>query len=273
LLKKRVGGIVSLGAAILGPHYSTLDVAIHDFRMAKDLGLTASMHQGGGAPRTPEGWQRLEEAGLLGTHINLVHGQGISDEQLARFCSLGVSFSVTPENEMIQGHGFPITGRLRKVGHSPSLGIDLETSVSGEMLTAARIALNTQRAIDNAEHRAATGTIPETSTVTTRDALSWATIEGARMLRMDDRIGSLRPGKQADLVLISTDALNMQPVHDPVSSVVIQASLANIDSVMVAGRWKKRSGQLLASGLSDKLDQLRESGRRITRAMNLSLGA
>jgi cytosine/adenosine deaminase-related metal-dependent hydrolase len=270
LLKHRVGGLVSLGAAILGPHYSTLDVALHDFRMAKELGLIASMHQGGGAPRTPEGWERLEEAGLLGANVNLVHGQGLSDEQLTRFCSLGMSFSVTPENEMIQGHGFPITGRLRKAGHAPSLGIDLETSVSGEMLTAARIALNTQRAIDNAEHRAAKGTIPDTSTITTREALSWATIEGARMLGMDDRIGSLRPGKQADLVLISTDALNMQPVHEPVSSVVIQTSLANIDSVMVAGRWKKRSGQLMTTGLSGRLEQLRESGRRITRAMNLS---
>ena len=269
LLKRRVGGLVTLGAAILGPHYSTLEVSIHDFRMATDLGLIASMHQGGGAPRTPGGWEQLEEAGLLGSHINIVHGHGLSDDQLARFHSLGMSFSVAPENEMIQGHGIPITGRLRKLGNGPSLGIDLESTVSGEMLTAARIALNMQRAIDNADHRAAMGAIPETSTITAREALSWVTIEGARMLRMEDRIGSLRPGKQADLVLISTDALNMQPVNDPVSTVVIQTSLANIDSVMVAGRWKKRSGKLLVSDIPKKLDELRESGQRILRAMNL----
>ena len=88
LLKHRVGGLVSLGAAILGPHYSTLDVSIHDFRMAKDLGLMASMHQGGGPPRSPGGWEKLEEAGLLGNHVNIVHGHGLTDDQLARFCSL-----------------------------------------------------------------------------------------------------------------------------------------------------------------------------------------
>ena len=269
LLKTRRTGLISVGAAILGPHYSTLDVSFHDFRMAKELGIIASMHQGGAAPRAPDGWQRLEEAGLLGSYVNIVHGQSLTDEQLKRFCSVGVTFSVTPENEMTQGHGFPITGRLHKIGYAPSMGVDLETTVSGEMFTAARLSLGIQRALDNAAHREATGGIPETSTVTTRQALSWITIEGARMLNMDDRIGSLKPGKQADLVMISTDGINMQPVHNPISSVVIQTTLANIDSVMVAGRWKKRSGRLLAAGLPEKIDQLRKSGERILKGINL----
>jgi cytosine/adenosine deaminase-related metal-dependent hydrolase len=207
--------------------------------------------------------------GLLGPHVNIVHGQGISDEQLSRFVSRGVTFSLTPENEMVQGHGNPIAGRLLKAGSKPSVGIDLETVVSGDMLTGARVALNMQRALDNAAHRERTGSIPDTSTITTREALSWITVEGARMLRMEDRIGSLKPGKQADLVMISTDAINMQPVHDPVSAVIVQATLANIDSVMVAGQWRKRSGKLLTGGLSEKLEQLRASGQRILNAMKL----
>jgi len=270
LVKNRIKGLVSLGAAILGPHYSTLEVSMHDFKMAKDLGVIASMHQGGGPPRTPDGWQKLDEAGLLGHDINIVHGQGISDEQLARFVSLNVSFSVTPESEMIQGHGWPITGRLRKFGRRPSLGIDLESAISGDMLTVGRVALSLQRAMDNAEYRQQTGTIPDTSTITTREALSWITIEGARMLCMQDNIGSLKPGKQADLVLISTSGINMQPVNDPVSAVIMQANLSNIDSVMVAGQWRKRSGKLLAGGLSEKFDRLRESGRRILNAMKIN---
>jgi cytosine/adenosine deaminase-related metal-dependent hydrolase len=59
----------------------------------------------------------------------------------------------------------------------------------------------------------------------------------------------------------------MQPVHDPVSAVVMQASLANIDSVMVAGQWKKRGGRLLVEELDGKLAKLRESGERILRAI------
>ena len=86
-------------------------------------------------------------------------------------------------------------------------------------------------------------------------------IEGARMLGMEDRIGSLAPGKQADLVSINADALNMQPVHDPMAAVVMQANVANIDCVMVAGQWKKRRGRLLAEGIEEKLERIRQSGR------------
>ena len=271
LLKAHQGNpLLSVHAAVLGPHYSTLEVALHDFRMAKELGLIASMHQGGGPARTPDGWEKLDAAGLLGSQINIVHGHALSDDQLKRFCELGMSFSAAAESEMSQGHGHPITGRLRALGCAPSLGVDLESVISGDMLTQARVALGMQRSLDNFAYRAAHGTIPPTSTVTTREALSWVTVEGARMLGQFDRIGSLAAGKQADLVLIRADDLNMQPVHDAVNSVVMQTTLANIDSVMVAGQWRKRQGRLLDGALAPKLAALRESGERITRALGLS---
>ena len=270
LLKAHQGhSLLSVQAAVLGPHYSTLDVAIHDFAMAKDLGLIASMHQGGGPARTPDGWEKLEAAGLLGEHINIVHGHALSEEQLKRFCELGMSFSAAAEGEMTQGHGDPITGRLRAFGRAPSLGVDLESVGSGDMLTQARIALGMQRSLDNFAFRAAHGSIPPTSTVTTREALSWVTIEGARMLQQSHRIGSLAVGKQADLVMVRATDLNMQPVHDAVNSVVMQTSLANIDSVMVAGCWKKRHGQLQGVDLLPHLAALQASGRKITKAMML----
>ena len=87
------------------------------------------------------------------------------------------------------------------------------------------------------------------------------------MLKCLNRLGSLAPGKQADLVLIRTDSLNMQPIHDPINSVVMQTSLANIDSVMIAGQWKKRDGQLLGVDLSPKLARLRASGEKIRVAL------
>ena len=270
LLKAHQGQpLLSVQAAVLGPHYSTLDVALHDFAMAKDLGLIASMHQGGGPARTPDGWDKLEAAGLLGEHINIVHGHALSDAQLEKFCALGMSFSAAAENEMTQGHGHPITGRLRAFGKAPSLGVDLESVVSGDMLTQARVALGMQRSLDNLAYREVHGSIPPTSTVTTREALSWVTVEGARMLKQSHRIGSLAAGKQADLVMIRATDLNMQPVHDAVNTVVMQTSLANIDSVMVAGRWKKRRGQLLGVNLQPHLDALQASGRKITQAMTL----
>ncbi len=260
--------LLTLGLAILGPHYSTLDVSLHDFRLARELGLVASMHQGGGAPKTPGGWDVLECEGLVGDFVNIVHGNDLSDEQLARFVERGVTFSVSPENEMAQGHGHPITGRLRKLGAAPSLGVDLESVISGEMLVVARIALAHQRSLDNAAFRASSGGIPETSTIPAREALSWITVEGARMLGLEDRIGSISPGKQADFVFIRADALNVWPVHDPVATVVTQSSLANIDSVMVAGEWRKRGGRLLYPGVERVKAELYASGSRILAELN-----
>ncbi len=261
-------GRVTLGLAILGPHYSTLDVSLHDFALAKEFGLVASMHQGGGKAVSPGGWDVIEEQGLLGPDINIVHGQSLDDGQLARFCEQGVTFSIAPENEMTQGHGFPITGHVRRHKGVVSLGVDLESVVSGDMFTVARMALGMQRSLDNDVSRREQGSIPDTSTIRTREALEWITIDGARALGLDARIGSLTPGKQADIVLLDTALLNMQPVSDPVSSVVMQASLANVDSVMVAGEFHKRSGRLLED-VEDGVRQLEVSGHRIYAELQL----
>ncbi|MCH4563902.1 amidohydrolase family protein [Halomonas sp. EGI 63088] len=253
---------VTLGLAILGPHYSTLDVSLQDFALAKEFGLVASMHQGGGAAVSPGGWDVIEEQGLLGPDINIVHGQSLDDGQLARFCEQGVTFSIAPENEMTQGHGFPITGHVRRHGGVVSLGVDLESVISGDMFCVARMALGMQRALDNDASRREQGSIPDTSTIRTREALAWITVDGARALGLEARIGSLTPGKQADIVLLDSGLLNMQPVSDPVSTVVMQASLANVDSVMVAGEFHKRNGKLLAD-VEEGISHLAASGHRI----------
>jgi cytosine/adenosine deaminase-related metal-dependent hydrolase len=260
---------LTLGLAILGPHYSTYEVAQHDFRLAREFGLIASMHCAGAEARTPEGWDRLATEGLLGDNNNIVHGQTLTDTQLGFMLERGVTFSLTPETEMTQGHGFAITGRLRKLGAAPSLGVDLESGISGDMLSVARMALASQRALDNEASRREAGKLPDTSTITAREALGWITLEGAKMLRASHRIGSLAPGKQADLVLVRADALNMWPVHDPVTSVVMHASLANVDSVMIAGEWKKRDGKLLYPGLAGRMAALRTSGERILEEMGI----
>jgi cytosine/adenosine deaminase-related metal-dependent hydrolase len=274
LLKQRFSSkdqLLTMGMAILGPHYSTYDVAVEDFQLAREMGLIASMHCAGAAARVPDGWDRLAKAGLLGDNNNIVHGNDLTDQQLGFMLDRGVTFSLTPETEMFQGHGFAITGRLRRWGHQPSLGVDLESCISGDMFTVARMALSTQRAFDNAQSKQDRGQLPDTSTITAREALAWVTLEGARMLKMQDRIGSLTPGKQADLVLIRASDLNMQPMHDAVTSVVTQTSLANIDTVMVAGQLKKSKGQLLASDLGPLQQRLSDSGHRIMRDLQTLL--
>jgi 5-methylthioadenosine/S-adenosylhomocysteine deaminase len=261
-------GLLTLGMAILGPHYSTTEVALADFRLAQEMGLIVSMHQGGGPPKSAGGWDAVEAAGLIGPRTNIVHGNDLKDDQLQRFVTAGVTFSSTPENEMSQGHGHPITGRLMALGTAPSLGNDIESAVSGEMLTVARVALAHQRALDHVRIRRETGAISQAPTITGREALSWITLRGARALGLQDRVGCLRPGMQADLVLIDTRALNLWPPHDPVAT-VLQASLANIEAVMIAGTWRKRDGRLLYADLDGVRAGLLESGRRIMTALGL----
>jgi cytosine/adenosine deaminase-related metal-dependent hydrolase len=67
----------------------------------------------------------------------------------------------------------------------------------------------------------------------------------------------------ADLVVINADDLNLFPVHDPVSTVVMQTSLANVEAVMIGGVWKKRKGRLLVDGLEQKKGLLAQSGQRL----------
>jgi len=273
LLKTRFASrdqLTTLGLAVLGPHYSTYEVAEQDFRLAREFGLIASMHCAGAEARTPDGWDRLRRDGLLGDNNNIVHGQTLSDEQLAFMLGQGVTFSLTPDSEMLQGHGFAITGRLRKLGARPSLGVDLESAVAGDMFNVARGAFESQRSLDNEASRRTAGRLPATGTIHCREALAWITIEGARMLKMDDRIGSLAVGKQADIVVIRADDLNMWPVHDPVASVVLQTSLANVEHVLVAGEFRKRDGRLLYPHLEARKQAIRESGRRIVSELGLA---
>lgn len=271
LLKSRFTSreaLTTLGMAILGPHYSTYEVAVHDFLLAREHGLIASMHCAGLDAKTPDGWERLAAAGLLGPNTNVVHGNNLSDHQLRLMLDLGVTFSLAPETEMLQGHGHPITGRLRDAGHAPSLGVDLESAIAGDMFTVARVALASQRALDNAAARAANGQLPFTSTLTCEDALGWITVRGAEALGLADRIGSLTPGKQADVVVLRADTLGMRPLHDPVATVVMQGSAAHVDTVLVGGAYRKRHGRLLYPHLARRLDALEASGRRIAAGLN-----
>lgn len=255
--------LVTLAMAILGPDFSTYEVTEHDFRLAREYGLLSSAHVWGAPNRmNPDGYAKLAEAGLLGPDHNMVHGCYLPDDELKLLVDHGVSVTVTPEVELQMSAGDPLTGRVRALGARPSLGVDVESNISGDMFTVMRMALQFQRAMDN---RAAmrTGKPPEKLSITPREALEWATIDSARALRLDDRVGSLTPGKQADIVLIDTGGLNLFPVNDPIEAVVFHANCSNVDTVYVAGKAVKRGGKVLYGDLEGAKQRVAEAGRRI----------
>ena len=255
--------LVTLGLAVLGPQLAVAQVCNSDFRMARELGLIASMHVSG-PMLWADGFERMAEAGLLGAHVNIVHGNSITDDDMLRFLiDAGVTFTPTPEVELQMGFGDPLTHRLRRLGGRISVGSDIESAMAGEMFSVTRFTLQAARHAENLAARAADGKPPETIPVRSREALEWATIEGVRMLGMEARIGSLTVGKQADIVLLDTSQINMRPVHDPVASILFHAGVHNVDTVLVAGRPVKRGGRLLAADLAGLTDRLAQSGTRV----------
>lgn len=252
--------LLSLGMAIPGPQYSRTEIALADFRTARDRDLIVSMHQSGGRPGPA--WEAVRNAGLIRPHTNIVHGNDIPDDWVRTFVEAGASFTSTPENELGQGHGFPVTGKLLRLGAAPSLGTDVDTVVSGEILLAARIALAQQRGLDHELCRQATGLFSAAPTISSKQALAWATVEGAKALGLADHIGRLEAGMRADIIAIDTRALNLWPAHDPVAA-ALQASIANIEAVMVGGRWRKLNHAMVGVDFSQIRDRLQESGQRL----------
>jgi 5-methylthioadenosine/S-adenosylhomocysteine deaminase len=256
-------GLVSFGLAILGPYYSLYDVTREDLALAREFNLPASMHVGGGMPMVPLGFERLLNDGLVDGHLTVVHGNDIAAETVSRIVDRGGTFTVTAEIELQMGYGDPLTGILHSLNAPISIGTDVEPAVSGDLFTCMRLTLQHERNRAILAELAKTGSRPQRSPLTCRDALSWVTANAAKVAGLDDRIGSITPGKQADIVLLRTDTLNMMTMHDPVGCAVMQAATVNVDTVLIAGRLVKQGGKLLVDGLPEKLSSLQRSGERI----------
>ncbi|SLN19905.1 amidohydrolase family protein [Roseisalinus antarcticus] len=258
-------GLVTLGLAVLGPQLSVEAVSVADLSLARELGLPASMHISAPNMMWPEGLAALDAMGLLGPWVNITHANCLSDEDLGRVVAAGVSISVTPEVELQMGFGEPLTNRVRALGGNAqlSLGTDIESGMAGEMFSVARFALQAARHELTLASRRETGMPPAETGLSAREALEWATIGGARMLGLDDRIGTLEPGKLADIILVDAKGINMRPVHDPIASVLFHAGPRDVDTVLVGGRIVKRGGALVGASIEPLIDRLEASGRRI----------
>lgn len=259
--------LLTLGMAIKGPQLSPTEVALSDLRAGAERGVLVSMHQSAGRPGP--GWQLASAAGLWGPRTNVVHGTGITGDLLKTLVDAGVSFTSTPENELAQGHCTTVIEELRGLDSAASLGTDTETAVAGDILTSARIALARQRALVHDDARRGTGLGAPDIHVTSKHALEWITTEGARALGLDDQIGRIQPGMQADLVVIDARALNLRPAHNPIAA-VLHANTANIEAVMVAGQWRKRDHALTDPSIPAIASQLEQSGERLVRAAQSS---
>jgi cytosine/adenosine deaminase-related metal-dependent hydrolase len=125
-----------------------------------------------------------------------------------------------------------------------------------------RIGMQLQRMFDNQAVLEGDEEVTEVS-VSARDTLEMATIEGAKALGLDDEIGTITPGKRADLVLFDTNDFMTAPCHSPVQTVVFQSDPSHIDTVLVDGEAVKRDGELTNTKVREEFDRFVASGERL----------
>ncbi|MGW0055921.1 amidohydrolase family protein [Nocardia nova] len=251
--------LLTLGMAIKGPQLSASETALTDLRAGVERGLLVSMHQSVGRPSAA--WRKVADAGLWGPRTNIVHGTGISGQMLHMMVEAGATFTSTPENELAQGHCTSIVEDLLSIGAQVSLGTDTEIAVAGDVLTAARISLARVRARAHDRSRSTSGLSAPEVGISTKHALSWVTTEGARALGLDHRIGSIKPGMQADIVVIDARAFNLWPAHNPLAA-ALHSHPGNVEAVMVGGEWRKRNHALIHPDLQRIAHELERSAER-----------
>jgi 5-methylthioadenosine/S-adenosylhomocysteine deaminase len=252
-------GLLTMGLATRGPGFCLEDVVRAEWSLARDLGIPITVHVAMGRVAGRFGMiKQLSDYGLLGPDTTYIHCCYFSDEEWRLVAESGGSISIAPQVEVQMGHGWPPVMKAIEYGLPPSLSIDVVTTAPGDMFTEMRSAFGTERARVNAECWQADTPVPDTM-LTARQMLEMATINGARVAGLDDRTGSLTPGKRADVVLIDARALNVAPVIDPVAAVTLCADVSNVEAVMVDGQIRKRDGKLV--GDVDRARNLVEAAR------------
>ncbi|KKD08791.1 amidohydrolase family protein [Streptomyces sp. WM6386] len=238
--------LLTMGLATRGPGFCVNDVVIAEWGLARELDIPLTVHVGMGRLAGRFGMvKQLHDLGLLGPDTTYIHCCYFSEEEWRMVADSGGTVSVAPQVETQMGHGWPPVMKAIEHGLRPSLSIDVVTTVPGDMFTQIRAAFGAERARVNAECWQADVPVPETM-LTARRMLEIATLNGAHVAGLEDRTGSLTPGKRADVVAIDATALNVAPVHDAAAAVALSADVSNVDTVLVDGVIRKRDGKLTA---------------------------
>ncbi|MET7399364.1 amidohydrolase family protein [Dactylosporangium sp. NPDC005572] len=251
--------LLTLALSVRGPELATIGATADDLALARELGVRASMHVGLGLMGQQRAVTQMHDRALLADDLIFLHCNTCTDEELKYIAGSGGHASVSARIEMLMGHGVPATGRLLEAGIRPALSVDVVCGVTGSMFDEMRGVLEAER---GRRHRLRLdhGAEPAGPTPTTRDAIEFATIEGARTLDLERRIGSLTPGKQADVILLNVAAAPFGMINN-VPAAIAFSDVRDVDTVLVAGQFRKRHGRLLdydAAGVRAQAERSRD---------------
>jgi len=231
-------GLIGLGVAWRGQFRAgpiKPEVYQPEFDNARTLGLPITVHVAS-ARKAANQIEPLYKAKLMGKDVQLIHTLSASPAELDMIKESGSSVSVSPGSELRIGYGYPQISEMLAKGIP--LGISIDTSAltgSSNLFAVLKLARDSENARAESETK-----------MSARKALELGTIGGAQSMGIDDKVGSLKPGKRADLIAINTNALNMAVVTDPAHLVLEATGPENVDTVVVDGRILKRAGKLAA---------------------------
>lgn len=241
--------LITMAFAARGPEVATMQVAEAEFRLARELELRSTVHVGCGLWGGPKhAVTHMHERKLTGPDITYVHCCTCTSHELDLIADTGGTVSVSGPIELSMGHGNPPVLELLKRGIRPSLSVDTCMSVAGDLFSQMRQLLSTVRGFEN-ERAAAARQIVDDLPLKATDLFDFATLQGARACGLEARIGSLETGKQADLALIDTRSPNLIGAGVSISTIVGFAHQGNVDTVIVAGKIRKRGGKLVGVDL------------------------
>ncbi|GAA4497509.1 amidohydrolase family protein [Actinoallomurus oryzae] len=220
------------------------------FEAARDLGLRVTTHAGVWGATNDESIRLMWEGGFMTPGTTYVHAATLTQDSYQRIAASGGSVSVSTESEQSAGQGYPPSWELRRHGIPVSLSMDTSVWWSADLFSAMRATLSADRSREHLEAHSRGDTVVH-NRLRAEEVVRWATIGGARALGLDSVIGSLTPGKKADLVLIKNDdAPALYPLLHPYGSVVYQAGRGDVHTVLVNGRVVKHEHRLVGADLA-----------------------
>jgi cytosine/adenosine deaminase-related metal-dependent hydrolase len=244
---------------ILKQHFASTDQLVtmalgtaidkEQWLLARRLGLRIFTHVVGGVRGVgPDAVMALGDQGLMGGDNVYIHFTNATDAQMRRVKETGGWLSIACPIEMTMRHGMPPVQQALDAGVRPSLSSDVETTMAADMFTQMRSVFVLQRALIN--ERAIKGEKDLPPLLTSRDLVELATLQGARADGLERKVGTLAPGKDADIVMLRTDLPNTLPFNSAYGSIVTAMDTSNVDTVMIAGKVLKRGGKLVGVDLA-----------------------
>ncbi|MBX9773429.1 MAG: amidohydrolase family protein [Xanthobacteraceae bacterium] len=185
----------------------------------------------------------LGKAGVLREGDLFIHCTHLNDDAWRMIKDTGGRISMSPPLEMAMAHGMPSVQDALDRGIRPSLSSDHGTTVAQDCFSMMRTTFNLQRLRILQRRRDGEKATPPL--LTCRDVLEFATLQGARCANLDHKIGTLTPGKEADIVMLRADRLDVWPINNAPSAVANMMNPSHVENVLIAGKPKKWRGHML----------------------------